>query len=133
VFDRSSCLEFSGLLLAMALIAGCTSSSGVSTQSAQSSQSEAAPQQSPAAAAPASSPATASAPSPGNGPSPTSNPVLKQAAGQPGVPVPVPESLKRPMTPEEMQKAMQALPPEVRKRIMGLGQAQRPSSTPAKK
>ncbi|MGH9838479.1 MAG: hypothetical protein ACREEM_06825 [Blastocatellia bacterium] len=130
MFDRNSRLNFSGLLLFTALIAGCSGGSGVSTQS---SESGAASQPSPVAAAPAASPATASASSPAAGSSPTPNPILKQASGQPGVPVPVPESLKRPMTPEEMQKAMQALPPEVRKRIMGLGQAPQPSPAPAKK
>lgn len=128
MFDRNFRLNLSGLLFVAALIAGCSSGSSVSTQPAQSTQSGASSQPSPAVAAPAASPATANISS-----SPTPNPILKQASGQPGVPVPVPESLKRPMTPEEMQKAMQALPPEVRKRIMGLGQAPKPSPTPAKK
>ena len=51
------------------------------------------------------------------------NEAMKRASAQPGVPVPIPESVRRPMTPEEMQKAMQALPPEVRQRIMGMQQA----------
>lgn len=53
-------------------------------------------------------------------PSPTIVPAIKEAQAKPGVPVTVPENLKRPFTPEEMQKVMQALPPEVRARMQGM-------------
>jgi len=44
----------------------------------------------------------------------------------------VPEIMKRPMTPEEMQKAMQQLPPEVRARLQGMGlKPVNPVSTPS--
>ena len=61
----------------------------------------------------------------------TMDPIMKQAQAKPGVPVPVPESMRRPMNREEMQKALQQLPPEVRAKIMGMQQA--PPPQPAKK
>jgi hypothetical protein len=98
-------------------------------------------QSAPAAASPAVSseaaqPATAGAlpaQSPASTASATPNPVVKQAATQPGVPVPVPESMKRALTPEEFQKAMQAMPPEVRQRLMGLQKGPMPSPASTKK
>lgn len=56
-------------------------------------------------------------------PSPTLNPIMKAAQANPGVPVSVPDSLKRPFTPEEMKKAMEALPPDVRARLQGMAAA----------
>lgn len=132
MFDRKFSLPASSVLLASLLVAGCGKGSVVSDQSAPASQS--APGQSSSAQAGGAQPNAPAAPvavaSPASGPSPTPNAMIKQAEAQPGVPVSVPESLKRPMTPEELQKAMQALPPEVRQRIMGLGQQPRPSPTP---
>jgi hypothetical protein len=66
-------------------------------------------------------------------PTPTPHPAMKQAQAQPGVPVAVPESVRRPLNAEEMQKALQQLPPEVRQRIMGMQQLPTPSPQPAKK
>jgi hypothetical protein len=66
-------------------------------------------------------------------PSPTLNPIMKQAAARPGVPVAVPDSVKRPLNAEEMQKALQQLPPEVRQRIMGMQKLPTPSPQPTKK
>ncbi len=48
----------------------------------------------------------------------------------------VPEMMKRAMTKEEMEKALQAMPPEVRKRIQGLAPAPPnavPTAAPKKK
>jgi len=59
--------------------------------------------------------------------------MIKQAQAQPGAPVNVPESMKRAMTPQEMQKALQQLPPEVRSRIMGMQKLPSPSPPPARK
>jgi methionyl-tRNA formyltransferase len=65
--------------------------------------------------------------------SPTPHPAVKQAAAQPGVPVAVPESMRRPLNKEEMEKALQQLPPEVRARIMGMQKLPPPSPQPTKK
>lgn len=51
-------------------------------------------------------------------PSPTPNELMRRAAAQPGVPVTVPESMRRPLNSEEMQRALQQMPPEVRARIL---------------
>lgn len=65
-------------------------------------------------------------------------PVIKEAQAKPGVPIPVPESMKRPLNAEEMQKALQAMPPEVRARIQGMQAAPpgvkpgQPTPTPKK-
>ncbi|MBS1791013.1 MAG: hypothetical protein JST85_25095 [Acidobacteria bacterium] len=56
-------------------------------------------------------------------PSPTLHPVMKAAQANPGVPVSIPDSLRRPLTPEEMKKAMEAMPPEVRARLQGMAVA----------
>lgn len=66
-------------------------------------------------------------------PTPTPHPIVKQAEAQPGVPVQVPESMRRPLNSEEMQKALQQLPPEVRARIMGGQKLPAPSPQPTKK
>ncbi|MGE0885109.1 MAG: hypothetical protein AB7P14_16305 [Blastocatellales bacterium] len=66
-------------------------------------------------------------------PSPTMHPIMKQAQAKPGVPVPVPESMKRPFNAEEMKKALEAMPPEVRARIQGMQaapQGVKPQATP---
>lgn len=68
-------------------------------------------------------------------PSPTLHPIMKQAQANPGVPVSVPDSVKRPLNAEEMKKAMEAMPPEVRARIQGMAQAPqgaKPQATPKK-
>lgn len=103
---------------------------------ASSSKSAPAASVSPAASSESAQPATAGAlpaQTPGATSSSTPNPVVKQAATQPGVPVAVPDSMKRALTPEEFQKAMQAMPPEVRQRLMGLQKGPMPSPAPAKK
>lgn len=66
-------------------------------------------------------------------PSPTLHPIMKQAQAKPGVPVSVPESMRRPLNAEEMKKAMEAMPPEVRARIQGMAaapQGAKPAATP---
>lgn len=58
---------------------------------------------------------------------------MKQAQANPGVPVSVPESMRRPLNAEEMKKAMEAMPPEVRARIQGMAtapQGAKPAATP---
>lgn len=69
-------------------------------------------------------------------PSPTLHPLMKQAQAQPGVPVSVPDAVRRPLNAEEMKKALEAMPPEVRARIQGMAvapQGAKPQSTPAPK
>lgn len=56
-------------------------------------------------------------------PSPTLHPLMKQAQANPGVPVSIPDSVKRPLNAEEMKKAMEAMPPEVRARLQGMAVA----------
>ncbi len=56
-------------------------------------------------------------------PSPTMHPLMKQAQAQPGVPVSVPDAVRRPLNAEEMKKALEAMPPEVRARIQGMAVA----------
>jgi len=118
------------LTLSFALSACGKSSGGVSDSSSSGRPAGAVPAQSspaPNAAAPAPSVGANSAASP------TPNSMIKQAQAQPGAPVNVPESMKRAMTPEEMQKALQQLPPEVRSRIMGMQKLPSPSPQPARK
>ena len=122
-------------ILSLVLSACGGSSSVVSDSSSQSAKPAAAPSTQTgetSAAAP-----TAPTPAPSGAvnatPSPTPNPLLKQAAAQPGVPVAVPDSVKRPLNAEEMQKALQQLPPEVRQRIMGMQKLPTPSPQPTKK
>lgn len=69
-------------------------------------------------------------------PSPTMLPAIKEAQAKPGVPVTVPDSMKRAATAEEMQKMLQQMPPEVRARIQGMQAAPpgvRPQATPTPK
>ena len=121
-----------GLIVVLTLISALSACSG--SKGADSSSSGRA-----ASAAPATSNSTpnAAAPSPSapaqTSASPTPNPLIKQAQAKPGVPVNVPESMKRPLTAEEMQKALQQLPPEVRSRIMGMQKLPPPSPSPARK
>lgn len=114
------------LTLSFALSA-CGKSSGVVSDSSSSGGVSASPAPAQYAASP-----TPFVAAQGAG-SPTPNPVIKQAQAQPGVPVSVPESMKRPLTREEMQKVMQQLPPEVRSRIMGMQKAPSPTPQPARK
>jgi len=116
-----------GILFALTLsfaLSACGKSSGGVSNSSSSRVVPAQSAQAPNAAAPSPSVGAAT---------PTPNPMIKQAQTQPGVPVNVPESMKRPLTKEEMQKAMQQLPPEVRARIMGMKQSPSPSPQPARK
>jgi hypothetical protein len=114
------------LTLSFALSA-CGKSNGVVSNSSSTGGVSASPAPAQYAASPTPSVAAQSAASP------TPNPVIKQAQAQPGVPVNVPESMKRPLTSEEMQKVMQQLPPEVRSRIMGMQKSPSPSPQPARK
>lgn len=134
-------LQASILILAVACGA-CNSGSVVSDSNPASSN--------PASGATASQPQTASSqpqssaaqPAPSQTtaeqaqkptPSPTLHPVMKEAQAKPGVPIPVPESMRRPLNPEEMKKALEAMPPEVRARIQGMApapQAVKPQATP---
>ena len=67
----------------------------------------------------------------------TPGPASSPAAGANGANADkVPEMMKRAMTKEEMEKALQAMPPEVRKRIQGLAPAPPnavPTAAPKKK
>lgn len=66
-------------------------------------------------------------------PSPTLHPLMKQAQANPGVPVTVPESMRRPLNAEEMKKAMEAMPPAVRAQLQGMAQTPqgaKPTATP---
>src|SRR5262245_23546554 len=105
----------------MFALSACAKSSGGVATSSSSGGGAASPAPAQNAASPTPSVAANAAATP------TPNPAIKQAQAQPGVPVNVPESMKRPMTSEEMQKAMQQLPPEVRSRIMGMQKLPAPS------
>lgn len=136
-------LKYSIVFLALSLLAagltGCKSESVVSDSAKpapagalQTSSTQAGLTN--AASAPAAAPAAAGqAQQPS--PTPTLLPMMKQAQANPGVPVSVPESMRRPLNPEEMKKAMEQLPPEVRARIQGLQaapQGVQPQATPKK-
>lgn len=136
VIDRSFCLNAGFVLILSLVFSACSSSSSVVSDSpSQSAKPAAAPStqtgETSAAAPTAPTPAPSGAVS--ATPSPTLNPIMKQAAAQPGVPVAVPESVRRPLNAEEMQKALQQLPPEVRQRIMGMQKLPTPSPQPTKK
>lgn len=133
----------SSAFLAVAL-AACHGHSSVASDSNSQTPATAQPAQQPnqtgvqAGAQPAQAVQVAE-PTPGAlpkaGASQTPLPIIKEAMAKPGVPVAVPESMKRPMTKEELEKALQAMPPEVRARIQGLataphGVAPKPSATP---
>ncbi|HMY75035.1 MAG TPA: hypothetical protein PLQ88_24665, partial [Blastocatellia bacterium] len=119
-------LKYQVIFLALSLLAagltGCKSESVVSdsskpapTGSLQTSSSQASSTNSASspANAPATAPAAAGQPQQPS-PTPTLLPVMKQAQANPGVPVSVPDSMRRPLNAEEMKKAMEQLPPEVR-------------------
>lgn len=122
---------FIAIVLLVAGLTGCKGSSVVSDSPASSASPAAATTSAPPASNPAASPNAAVASQPT--PSPTLHPIMKQAQAQPGVPVAVPESMRRPLNAEEMQKALQAMPPEVRARIQGMQaapQGAKPQPTP---
>ncbi|MEP7341050.1 MAG: hypothetical protein ABI977_25180 [Acidobacteriota bacterium] len=130
---------FTALLALAVSLSACNRGSVVSDSSSK-----------PASGQPADSPNVMSAASPNASarqdqrqnqqptPSPTMLPAIKEAQARPGVPVSVPESMKRPLNAEEMQKALQAMPPEVRARIQGMQAAPpgvkpgQPTPTPKK-
>jgi len=123
-FSRSL---FLALMLALPFgLSACGSGSVVSDSNSPAGQPAAQPAtaQSPGgtaqtgAAQPANAQPAAQAQQPT--PSPTLHPLMKEAQSKPGVPVSVPESMKRPLNAEEMKKALQAMPPEVRARIQGM-------------
>jgi len=125
------------LTLSFALSACGNSSSVVSDSSSKSGQSGQSKPASAVAAPPNSASSAAATPATSGAvqstPTPTPNPIYKQAQARPGVPVQAPESMRRPLTSEEMQKALQQMPPEVRARIMGLQKLPAPSPQPTKK
>jgi ABC-type transport system substrate-binding protein len=136
-------IVFLALLLLAAGLAGCKSNSVVSDSSApaksaalQTSTSSASATNAIGSATPVA--ATNTAPAAQNQQpvtSPTLLPIMKQAQAKPGVPVSVPESMKRPLNPEEMKKALEQMPPEVRARIQGMQaapQGVKPQATPKK-
>ncbi|MBK9316195.1 MAG: hypothetical protein IPM55_18430 [Acidobacteria bacterium] len=111
-------LVFSSVIVAIAGLSaglsGCNSGSSVVSDSGSGSTSTpvATAQSTPQPQATASPLETAAKPSP------TPNELMRRAAAQPGVPVTVPESMRRPLNSEEMQRALQQMPPEVRARIL---------------
>lgn len=114
----------------------CGKSSVVSdspaTTQAPAAQPQTATQSQPATES-AAQPANAAQPQQQPSPSPTLHPLMKQAQANPGVPVSVPESMRRPLNAEEMKKAMEAMPPAVRAQIQGMAQAPqnaKPTATP---
>lgn len=113
------------LLLLAAGLTACKGDSVVSESSAPAKSNAAPSPSSPTIpSTPAAPPATANT-TPASAqssptPAPTLLPVMKQAQANPGVPVAVPESMKRPLNAEEMKKALEAMPPEVRARIQGM-------------
>jgi hypothetical protein len=132
---------FFALLLLAAGLAGCKSDSVVSDSSApansaalQTSTSSASATNATGSAAPVTATSAASAAqSQQPAASPTLLPIMKQAQAKPGVPVSVPESMRRPLNAEEMKKALEQMPPEVRARIQGMQAAPpgiKPQATP---
>jgi hypothetical protein len=95
------------ITISIIVIAFSACHSGQSTVSNSSAQPAQTAQ--PADATP--SPVVLSTPSPGS----------TQTTKKTGTTDNVPEIMKRPMTKEEMDKALQALPPEVRARLQGMG------------
>ena len=127
------------LFLFIAALTACSKGSVVSDSASQqptaqqpAAQQPANPQQ--ASAQPAATQQAAQAQQPS--PSPTLHPLMKQAQAQPGVPVSVPDAVRRPLNAEEMKKALEAMPPEVRARIQGMAvapQGAKPQTTPTPK
>ena len=132
MFHRNFRLSVGFVFIAGSFVLSSACGNSVVSDSSPPAKQAAAPANTPAIALPA-----AATPAPTgearSAPSPTPNPIIKQAAAQPGVPVAVPDSLRRPLTSEEMQKALQQLPPEVRQRIMGMQKLPAPSPQPTKK
>lgn len=106
------------------VLTACNKNSVVSDSASQqpASQQPATQPAQPQNATAQSAPAQAAQPQQAT-PSPTLHPLMKQAQANPGVPVSVPESVKRPLNAEEMKKALEAMPPEVRARIQGMAVA----------
>lgn len=127
------------LFLFIAALTACSKGSVVSDSPSQqpTAQQPAAQQpanQQQAAAQPVATQQAAQAQQPS--PSPTLHPLMKQAQAQPGVPVSVPDAVRRPLNAEEMKKALEAMPPEVRARIQGMAvapQGAKPQTTPTPK
>lgn len=128
------------LFLFVAALTACSKGSVVSDSAsqqpavAQPAAQQPANQQQPSAAQPAATQQAAQAQQ--ATPSPTLHPLMKQAQAQPGVPVSVPDAVKRPLNAEEMKKALEAMPPEVRARIQGMAvapQGAKPQTTPTPK
>lgn len=127
------------LFLFIATLTACSKGSVVSDSPSQqpTAQQPAAQQpanQQQAAAQPVATQQAAQAQQPS--PSPTLHPLMKQAQAQPGVPVSVPDAVRRPLNAEEMKKALEAMPPEVRARIQGMAvapQGAKPQTTPTPK
>jgi hypothetical protein len=136
VIYRSFRLNVGFVFILSLVFSACSNSSGVAPDSSSQSAKPAAAPSTQTGDTSAAAP-TAPTPAPSVAvkatPTPTPNPLLKQAAAQPGVPVAVPDSVKRPLNAEEMQKALQQLPPEVRQRIMGMQKLPTPSPQPTKK
>lgn len=138
---NTTCIVRSALVAALlsvvAVMTACSKSSVVSDSpaatQAPAAQPQTATQSQPAAqSADAAQQAGAAQPQQPT-PSPTLHPIMKQAQSKPGVPVSVPDSMRRPLNAEEMKKAMEAMPPEVRARLQGMAatpQGAKPQATP---
>jgi hypothetical protein len=134
VIARSFRLNIGFVFIFSLFFSACGGSGSVVSDSSSQSAKPAATPSTQTSETSAAAPTTPSpAPSVAVNATPTPNPILKQAAAQPGVLVPVPDSVKRPLNAEEMQKALQQLPPEVRQRIMGMQKLPTPSPQPTKK
>ncbi len=120
-----------------AVLTACNKGSVVSdSASQQPTTPQPAAQQPATQQQPAAQPAGQAAQAQQATPSPTLHPLMKQAQAQPGVPVSVPDAVKRPLNAEEMKKALEAMPPEVRARIQGMAvapQGAKPQTTPTPK
>lgn len=115
-----------------AALSACSKSSVVSDSASPQSAAQPAATQ-PAVQQQSQAQAAEQPPAQQPSPSPTLHPIMKQAQANPGVPVSVPDSVKRPLNAEEMKKAMEAMPPEVRARLQGMAQAPqgaKPQATP---
>lgn len=107
---RSIC---AATLVAAFFLSACSSDRSVVTESGSGNAPVNPPVNATAQATPQATPAPAEAKA-----SPTPNEILRQAQARPGVPVVVPESMRRPLNSEELQRALQQMPPEVRARIL---------------
>lgn len=109
---RSIC---AATLVAAFYLSACSSDRSVVTESGSGN----APVNPPVNATAQATPQVQSTPAPAEAKaSPTPNEILRQAQARPGVPVVVPESMRRPLNSEELQRALQQMPPEVRARIL---------------